>query len=286
MIIPARWYAGGKGLDEFRNTMLNDDRIRIIHDIPDANECFSGVQIKEGVMYFLWNRDNHGLCSVYSHNGSQIDGPSIRPLLEKGTDTFIRYNVAVRVLKKILSHNEPSFIDYVSSRMPFGIPNTYKGEKIKINSDDLSIYVSGNDAETKGTIAYVPRYMIEKGSEMISWHKVYISKAGSGSDSFPHPILTKPFYGAPNTVCNESYLVIGPFKNQNECNNVISYIYTRFFRFLVLQKKNSQNAAKGVYQFVPLQDFSHPWTDEMLYKKYGLSEEEIAFIESMIRPME
>lgn len=121
---------------------------------------------------------------------------------------------------------------------------------------------------------------------MISWHKIYISKAGSGSDSFPHPILTKPFYGAPNTVCNESYLVIGPFKNQNECNNVISYICTRFFRFLVLQKKNSQNVAKGVCQFVPLQDFSHPWTDEMLYEKYSLTEGEIAFIESMIRPME
>ena len=121
---------------------------------------------------------------------------------------------------------------------------------------------------------------------MITWHKVYISKAGSGSDSFPHSILTKPFYGAPNTVCNESYLVIGPFSNKDICHNVMSYIHTRFFRFLVLQKKNSQNAAKGVYSFVPLQDFSKPWTDEELYKKYGLTEEEIAFIESMIRPME
>ena len=121
---------------------------------------------------------------------------------------------------------------------------------------------------------------------MIAWHKVFISKAGSGSDSFPHSILTKPFYGAPNTVCNESYLVIGPFENKNECINVMSYIHTKFFRFLVLQKKNSQNAAKGVYEFVPLQDFSRPWTDADLYAKYGLTDDEIQFIESMIRPME
>ena len=121
---------------------------------------------------------------------------------------------------------------------------------------------------------------------MIPWHKVYIAKAGSGSDSFPHPILPKPFYGAPNTVCNESYLVIGPFRDKSECSNVMSYIATRFFRFLVLLKKNSQNAAKGVYQLVPQQDFSKSWTDEELYEKYGLTDDEIAFIESMIKPME
>lgn len=108
----------------------------------------------------------------------------------------------------------------------------------------------------------------------------------SGSDTFPHPILPKPFYGAPGTVCNESYLVIGPFKDETECRNVMSYIATKFFRFLVLQKKNSQNAARGVYQFVPQQDFSKPWTDEELYKKYGITAEEIEFIDSMIRPMD
>lgn len=121
---------------------------------------------------------------------------------------------------------------------------------------------------------------------MIPWEKVYIAKAGSGSDVFPHPILPKPFYGAPDTVCNESYLVIGPFKDKTECDNVMSYIATKFFRFLVLLKKNSQNAAKGVYQLVPQQDFSKPWTDEELYKKYGITEDEIAFIDSMIRPMD
>ena len=104
--------------------------------------------------------------------------------------------------------------------------------------------------------------------------------------AFPHMVLGNPFYGEPNTICNQSYLVIGEFNNKEECLNVISYIKTKLFRFLVLQKKNAQDAMRGVYSFVPLQDFSHPWTDEMLYKKYGLDENEIAFIESMIRPME
>ena len=121
---------------------------------------------------------------------------------------------------------------------------------------------------------------------MIPWQKVFIAKAGSGSDTFPHPILPKPFYGAPNTICNESYLVIGPFKNKAECENVMSYISTKFFRFLVLLKKNSQNAPRGVYQLVPQQNFKKQWTDEELYAKYGISEEEIAFIDSMVRPMD
>ena len=121
---------------------------------------------------------------------------------------------------------------------------------------------------------------------MIPWHKVFIAKAGSGSDSFPHPILPRPFYGEPNTVCNESYLVIGSFKDKTECENVMSYISTKFFRFLVLLKKNSQNAAKGVYQLVPQQDFSKSWTDEELYEKYGLTDEEIDFINLMIKPMD
>ena len=286
MIIPSRWFAGGKGLDEFRDRMLNDDRIRVIHDYPEASDCFSGVQIKGGVCYFLWNRDEHGDCSVYSHKGDAVQGPIIRPLLEAGCDTFIRYNEAVSVIHKVMAKNEPSMETLVSTRLPFGLPNTFKGNKVKNSPSDLLVYVSGNDREVRGSAAYVARNVISRGTEMIGWHKVYIAKAGSGSDSFPHLILPKPFYGAPDTVCNESYLVIGPFKDKRECENVMSYIATRFFRFLVLQKKNSQNAAKGVYQLVPQQDFSKPWTDAELYAKYGLTDEEIAFIESMIRPMD
>lgn len=286
MITPSRWFAGGKGLDEFRDEMLHDTRLRIIHDFPEAADCFSNVQIKGGVSYFLWDRDNKGICSVYSHKGAEVFGPVERPLLESGCDTFIRYNEAVSILRKVLSFKEPSMEELVSSRMPFGLPNTYKGNKKKNNDSDLIIYVSGNDRDIRGTIAYAPKSLISKGQEMIAWQKIYIAKAGSGSDTFPHPILPQPFYGAPGTVCNESYLVIGPFKNKGMCQNAMSYIATKFFRFLVLQKKNSQNAARGVYQLVPQQDFSKSWTDEELYEKYKITKKEIGFIESLIRPME
>ena len=286
MITPSRWFTGGKGLDEFRDEMLHDKSIRVIHDFPEASDCFSGVQIKGGVSYFLWDRDNQGDCTVYSHKGNYVSPPIVRPLLEKGCDTFIRYNEAIDILHKVQTYTEESMEKLVSTRLPFGLPNTYKGNTCKNSESDLMIYVSGNDREVRGTTAYAPKNDVTRGHHMINWHKVYIAKAGSGSDTFPHPILPKPFYGAPRTVCNESYLVIGPFSNKEECDNVISYISTRFFRFLVLLKKNSQNAAKGVYQLVPQQDFSKPWTDEELYAKYNLDDKEIAFIESMIRPME
>ncbi len=285
MITPSRWFTGGKGLDEYRDSMLHDNRLRIIHDYLEASDCFSGVQIKGGVSYFLWNRDNPGDCSVFSHKGNEVYGPVKRPLLEKGCDTFIRYNEAVNILHKVNTFHEPSMMNLVSSRLPFGLPNTYKGNKTRHSSSDVNIYVSGNDREVRGTVAYAPLKDITRGREMIPWQKVFIAKAGSGSDTFPHPILPKPFYGAPNTICNESYLVIGPFKNKAECENVMSYIATKFFRFLVLLKKNSQNAPRGVYQLVPQQNFKKHWTDEELYAKYGISEEEIAFIDSMIRPM-
>ena len=286
MITPSRWFTGGKGLDEFRDSMLHDNRIKVIHDYPEASDCFNGVQIKGGVSYFLWDRDYTGNCAVYSHKGSQFSGPIVRPLLEQGCDTFIRYNEAIDILHKVLSKPAPSMELLVSARMPFGLANTFKGSKTPMTSEDLPVYVSGNDRDVRGTTAYVSPQAITKGQEMIPWHKVYIAKAGSGSDSFPHPILPKPFYGAPYTVCNESYLVIGPFTSKEECGNLMSYISTKFFRFLVLLKKNTQNAAKGVYHLVPQQDFSKPWTDSELYEKYGLTNEEIAFIESMIKPME
>lgn len=286
MITPSRWFTGGKGLDDFRNEMLKDNRLRIIHDFPEANDCFSGVQIKGGVSFFLWDRDHEGLCSVYSHKGDETYGPVERPLLEPGCDSFIRYNEAINILRKVKLFNEGSMMNIVSPRMPFGLPNTYKGTKEKKHSNDLTIYVSGNDREVRGTCAFVPCSLVTQGTSLIDKHKVFIGKAGSGSDSFPHPILPKPFYGAPSTVCNESYLVIGPCSSEEECQNLMTYIATKFFRFLVLLKKNSQNAARGVYQLVPQQDFSKPWTDEELYAKYGLTEEEIAFIDVMIRPMD
>ena len=286
VIIPARWYAGGRGLDEFRDEMLHDNRLRILHDYPESIDCFPGVEIQGGVCYFLWERDNGGLCKVYTHMKNVIQEGEPRPLLEENAESFIRYNQSVSILRKVQKKKEKTIDSYVSTQTPFGIITSYKGTPKKTSSTDLKMYISGNEKEYKGGNSFAPTNMVTRGREMVDWHKVYISKAYGGGMAFPHMVLGKPFYGEPGSICNQSYLVIGPFKNKIEAENAISYIKTKMFRFMVLQKKNAQDAMRGVYQFVPLQDFSHPWTDEMLYKKYGLTEEEIAFIESMIRPME
>jgi len=278
MIIPSRWFSSGRGLDQFRNEMLHDDRIRQIHDFIDASDSFPGVQIKGGVCYFLWDRDKRGNCKVVTHRGATMNNALERPLLEDGSDVFIRYNEAIEIFHKVKKFNEESFDNLVSSSKPFGFRATYRG-KMHSLEDDIILYRIGG-------IEFISRSEIRQNKDIIDKWKVFIPRLGSGSDSFPHTILGKPFIGEPGTVCTETYLVIGPFKTREECINVITYVSTRFFRFLVLLRKPTQDATQRVYKFVPMQDFSKPWTDEELYTKYGLTDEEIAFIESMIRPME
>lgn len=280
MIVPARWYSGGKGLDEFRDEMLKDNRIRQIHDYIDANDCFPGVQIKGGVCYFLWDRDNSGQCKVTSYNKNQIISSIERPLLEKGAEVFIRFNEAISILNKVKKFNEKLIVDEISSRKPYGIDSNFKAFKNeKINEYNIKLYRFGQ-------VGYISKSQIPKGHEYINKLKVIISKAGSGSDAFPHQILGVPIISEPNSVSTETYIILRTFNNAKEANNFISYVSTKFFRFLVALIKNTQNAAKGVYQFVPIQDFSEPWTDEKLYAKYGITNDEIAFIDSMIRPMD
>ena len=275
MIIPARWYAGGKGLDEFRQKMLHDKRIRHLSDFFNAEDCFPGVDISGGVCFFLWDRDNIGDCEVINYkNGKAINLK--RSLLEEGQDSFVRFNEAISILRKVKKTGEQSFESIVSSRKPFGDIINIKSNPSK---SSILVYAYPNNG-------YVPISSIATNKDWISSYKVYIAKAYGERGDFPYLVLGKPFIGMPNTCCTETYLHIGPCKNLQEAENIISYIKCRLFRFFVLFKKNTQNAAKGVYSFVPLQDFSHPWTDEMLYEKYGLDDNEIAFIESMIRPME
>lgn len=277
MIIPARWYAGGKGLDGFRDSMLGDSRIRILVDYFDANDCFPGIDISGGVCYFLWDRDNKGLCRVVNKRKDTINEME-RELLIEGTDSFIRFNPAISILRKIKTYKEKPFVQLVSSRKPFGLDTTPQLSSVAKENYVYTFAYPNN--------AYVKKDLISMNSHWIDEHKIFISYAYGERGDFPYLVLGKPFYGAPNTCCTETYLVIGPLANQERCENCMSYIRTKFFRFLVLLKKNTQHATSKVYSFVPLQDFSHPWTDEMLYEKYKLTDDEIAFIESMIRPME
>lgn len=277
MITPSRWFSGGKGLDEFRTNMLQDKRIRRIHDYIEAADCFPGVQIKGGVSYFLWDRDNEGNCTVTTHKNGGVSEALERPLLEKGSDIFIRFNEAIPIFHKVRDFKEKSMSELISTRRPFGLDSKFRGKTTCSNGDYELYHHRGK--------SYVSRKDVDDNGCANTW-KVFIPFLGPGNDDFPHMILGKPFLGKPNEICTETYLTIGPLENENSCLNVLSYIQTKFFRFLVLLKKPSQNATKKVYEFVPQQDFSKPWTDEELYKKYSITEEEQAFIDTLIKPLD
>ena len=278
MIIPARWYAGGKGLDTFRNTMLKDKNIKTIHDFVSASDCFSGVEIKGGVCYFLWDKDYNGDCTVYSHSGNKITSVMKRPLLEKDNDTFIRYNDAISILNKIKSLNETTFDTLVSARKPFGFATDFRQyEKHESELHSIKIYAQKD-------IGYISKDIVQKNSNWTKLWKVYIPEA-IGSGNMETDIL-KPILGSPNTVCSETYVVVNPTTSKQTAENVITYIKTKFFHFLLGLKKITQHTTSKTYSYIPIQDFSKPWTDEELYAKYNLSKEEINFIESMIKPME
>lgn len=275
MIVPSRWMTGGFGLDNFRESMLTDNKLRIIHDFIDASECFSGVEIKGGVCYFLWDRDNAGLCKVYTHYNDNIDFAE-RKLLENNQKIFIRQNKAISILHKVLSLNEQSYSNIVSSQRPFGLPTNFSDMFEHGDKNLIKVYANKKTG-------YLPKdYILSKGNEYINQWKILTPKAiGSGDSKVD---IVKPIIAEPNSICTETYVVTGPFENKQICENVCSYINTKFFHFLLSLKKNTQDCLQKSYIFIPMQDFSKSWTDKELYEKYKLSKEEIEFIESMVRP--
>ncbi len=278
MIIPARWFAGGRGLDDFRDQMLHDKRIKILVDYPNATDCFPGMDISGGVCYFLWDKTYKGDCLIKSIRGNLIS-EIFRPLLEQDNDTFIRINEAIPILRKVSLFKEKSFSTLVSAQTPFGLVSSFKNYEDSSFPNSIILY-------TVNGIKYIRKDQVKKNIHDIEGYKVFISKSYGERGDYPYRFLATPFLGEPNSCCTQTYLLIGPFPQMDMAINVISYIKTRFFRFMIMLKKNTQDAMRGVYSFVPIQDFSEPWTDEKLYKKYNLTAEEIAFIESMIRPMD
>lgn len=294
MVIPARWFTGGKGLDGFRETMLGDRRIRRIEDFLNSTDAFPGVELQGGICVFLWSRDHEGDCTVTTHYGGQEVSTLTRPLLEPGSESFIRYNDAISIVRKIMevetgnSDAEFSlpeglqFMRLVSSRKAFGLPTTFRGESAE-SEGLVKVYQFGG-------VSYTERGNITAARDVIDRWKVFIGGAhgghGHGKDVFPTVVLGKPFVGEPGSASTETYLFIGPLKDLGEVQSVISYMRTRLFRLLVLLNKPAQHATKKVYTFVPVQDWSRPWTDADLYEKYGITDDEIGFIESLVRPME
>ena len=285
MIIPARWYTGGRGLDAFRNSMLTDRSIKELYDFTNSSDCFSGVEIKGGVCYFLWERDYKGICKVTSKSNLNETSSVFRPLLEDGMSDFIRRNESVSIIKKIKKIHEETFDKIVSSNDPFGFDVRLKGGYKRVKptfslekeSSKIPFYYKG---WKKFGLGFIDKKLIKKNLSIVSKNKILIPKAwGTGklnTDKLD-PILARG-----NSCSTETYLVISSDYSDRELINICSYINTRFFHFLTLTLKNTQNAMKKVYSLVPLQDFTREWNDRDLYKKYNFSDDEIHFIESNV----
>ncbi len=274
MVIPARWYSGGKGLDEFRESMLKAGIVEL-HDFFDAQDVFPGVDISGGVCYFLSQPGYEGPTRVVGYRGG-ASVEAIRPLSTGTSGQFIRFNEAVSILEKVWPDSGATFGENVSSRKPFGLPTN-----VKVHSEAaegrLAIFAYPKNG-------FIPESEVERGHEMVNNYKVLISYAYGERGNFPYLVLGKPFIASPGSVCSETYIVARTCETLLEANNVISYMRTRFFRFLVLLLKNTQHATSKVYALVPTQDYSKAWTDEELYSMYSLEPHEISFIESLVRP--
>ncbi len=277
MIIPSRWFAGGKGLSDFRAEMLSDRRIRKLVDYEDATEVFPGVDIAGGICYFVWDRDSPGLCEVVNvHGDSKV--VSTRSLDE--FDTFIRHSQAVPIIRKVRAKSEATMSEQVSSRKPFGLPTNAR----PIQTGDIRLRWNNGEGLYQRALITVGADMIDKWKVITS--KVSYDHAGQPDKNGMRKVLSIVDVLPPGTICTETYLVAGVYENKEEAEHLAAYLRTRFVRFLVSQLSFSQDITKDRFLFVPILGMSTLWTDEMLYERYGLTDNEIAFIESKIRPME
>ena len=276
MVIPSRWFGGGKGLNDFRARMLEDDRIRKLVDYENAKEAFPGVDFAGGVCYFLWNRDSRGSCEV-----TNIAGDS-RVIVERRLnefDAFVRHSAAIPIIRKVAAKNEPRMSKQVSSRKPFGLATDVRPER----SGDLILRWE------KGEGPY-PREKITVGTEIIKKWKVITSyvafdHAGNPGKDGRRKVLSKIDILPPDTICTETYLVVGSYMNKKEAINLVTYMKTRFFRFLVAQFMYSHHLTKSAYDFVPILNMDEEWTDEKLANRYGINKDEVDLIISKIRPI-
>jgi len=287
MVIPSRWLAGGKWLEGFRDDMLSDRRLRRIVDFPNAEDVFPGIgkNIKGGVMYFLWSRDDEGSCEITTRRGDEVVGPVDRVLDE--FDIFVRDARALPILKKVLAKGEDSFSDLVSPRDPFGpaLSSNFKAYRKpdEKHEGDYRLYM--NDGTTRVS-RWVDKVHVSRNFELAHNWKVLIPNAGSdGGQKLPDVVLGRPLIAEPDSVCTLTYLVIGPLASEFEANSVESYMKTKFFRFLVSLRKISQHTTQKSYLWVPTQKFDRTWTDEELYAQYSISSKEQTYIDSMIKEM-
>lgn len=289
MIIPGRWFSGGKGLDQFRDKMLNDKSIKEIHDFQIGEECFPGIRIAGGVCYFLRDKNYSGDCEFFSYKNHKVVSSMKRPLLEEGSSSLIRINEAISILRKVKAQHEDTFSSIVSPRKPFGFATDFLKDQKKYNLPEIHDKEIKNGYSILGSLNYKRTrkyfsadYPIPRNKEAITKYKVFVSMSLDNGFDWSKERL-KPFVGYPGEVVTENFLMVGPFDNENDANNVKNYMDTKFFHLLLFLKKVSQHVTSKVYEYIPMQDFSEVWTDKKLYKKYNLDQKEIEFIESSIK---
>lgn len=280
MIIPSRYFAGGKGLTAFRQEMLSDSHITKMVDFINAKDCFPQNSVGGGVNYFLWERDRESDCEITTVRG--IHRSTAKRKLNE-FPVFVRYNEAISVIHKMQA-TKPNFLgSIVTSRNPFGYPTSFRGDDEKA-AGKLALHSS------KG-LSYVDPKTLEKGDEYLERYKVMISRiiyehACEPDKEGKMRVLSKIEVLGPQEVCTDSYLIIGPLDSQKQADNLRTYLKTKFVRFLVAQTLSSINLSKDKFCFVPILDFNETPTDQKLYERYGLSSEEVEFIEGFIHEME
>ena len=282
MIIPSRWFTGGKGLDDFRDFMIHNKSLKVLHDYCNSKECFPGVNIEGGVCFFLQEKDYNGKCHIYSHqqDGSTVE--SIRYLDGgKNYDIFIRDEKVLEIVERVNAIKQKPFSDLVSPRNAFLITNATK----LLERDNGAAFRVFGRFDNKRGYKYLRKAELLKGHNFLGKHKLFISKADGAAGQIGNPIpariIGKSVLGEVNDVCTETFLVVGPFKSKTEAENVQAYMQTKFFRFLVGSRKN-KNMTQSTYDFVPCVDFDRVWTDKELYEEFALSTAEIEYIEKMI----
>jgi site-specific DNA-methyltransferase (adenine-specific) len=275
MITPSRWFAGGLGLDEFRDRMLKDRRLCAIVDNPKLFDCFPGVEIKGGVSYFLWDRDYDGDCSFSVRVDGRVLTTTSRDLRD-GDGVLIRDNNAVPIVSKVRKRTKTSVESVCSPTLPFGLRDNHPSRPVKQNGDIPVVHGS--------FVGYVEPAQVTKNLAWVDEWKVLLPRAGDGHGREVSYVLGEPIAVAPGSACSLTYMVAGRFATKEETENFAYYLATKFARFLVLQRKVTQDVTPDRFRFVPMLDMQRRWTDEDLYKHFGLTKHEIEYIESTIHP--
>jgi site-specific DNA-methyltransferase (adenine-specific) len=283
MVVPARWYTGGRGLDSFRMSMIQDKTLSELHDFPETSLVFPGVNIRGGVCYFLLSKANTALPRITNYSSNSEPVSESRNLAIAGTDVVARYNTAIPILEKVIAKSKENYSSRVFSRNPFGLGSNFSRYSLIKNLDsDLVLYRSRRSA-SEDKVVYVADSEIEQNRDLVSKVRVVVSKASPGGDEFPHAVLSEPIVCLPGSASTETYLIVDVLENTQQAEFLKAYMRTRFFRFMLSMVRSTQNISKGSFRFVPTMPLTREWDDASLYSHFGIDEKDQKFIEEIVR---